>query len=187
MKKRIVVFLMILPLVAAFGCRSRKQVAPPQAAPVAAAEPAPAEVVPERADFVAPAAETPVRSEDIEEANRLARERGWIRDAFFAYDASTLDAAAQEALDQSATWLRSNPQYALRIEGHCDERGTEQYNLALGDRRAETARQYLETLGISRERISTVSYGEERPFETASNEPAWAANRRAHLVLEKGR
>ncbi|HYC93799.1 MAG TPA: peptidoglycan-associated lipoprotein Pal [Thermoanaerobaculia bacterium] len=128
-----------------------------------------------------------VLSEDIREANRAARERGWIRDAFFAFDATTLDAEAQEALRQSATWLRQNPEYRIRIEGHCDERGTEQYNLALGDRRADTALSYLVTLGVDRARIQTVSYGEERPFEEGANESAWAQNRRAHLVLSARR
>jgi peptidoglycan-associated lipoprotein len=133
---------------------------------------------------VQPQADTgDVLSEDIREANRVARERGWIRDAFFAFDASTLDGDAQEALRQSAAWLRQNPGYRLRIEGHCDERGTEQYNLALGDRRAASAVSYLATLGVDRSRIETVSYGEERPFEEGSDESAWAQNRRAHLVL----
>lgn len=126
-------------------------------------------------------------SEDIREANRVARERGWIRDVFFAYDASTLDAEAQEALRQSGKWLLENPEYRIRIEGHCDERGTEQYNLALGDRRAETAAAYLAALGIGRARMETVSYGEERPFEVGAGETAWAQNRRAHLVLSARR
>lgn len=117
------------------------------------------------------------------EANRTARERGWIRDAFFRFDASTLDADAQEALRQSATWLREHPELRIRVEGHCDDRGTEQYNLALGDRRAESAPAYLSALGVDRSRIATVSYGEERPFEQGEDETAWAQNRRAHLVL----
>ncbi|HET8798861.1 MAG TPA: peptidoglycan-associated lipoprotein Pal [Thermoanaerobaculia bacterium] len=147
------------------------------------AEPEPAVSVPSpEPEFQAPP-DPNVLSEDIVEANRQARDRGWIRDAFFAFDASTLDADAQAALQQSATWLRSRPEFRIRIEGHCDERGTEQYNLALGDRRAETAAAYLVTLGVDRSRIETVSYGEERPFETGSNEAAWAQNRRAHLVL----
>ncbi|MFP5245510.1 MAG: peptidoglycan-associated lipoprotein Pal [Thermoanaerobaculia bacterium] len=135
-------------------------------------------------DFVQAQPDTgDVLSEDILEANRVARERGWIRDAFFAFDASTLDDEAQEALRQSATWLRQNPEFLIRVEGHCDDRGTEQYNLALGDRRADTAASYLVTLGVDRARISTVSYGEERPFEEGGSDAAWAQNRRAHLVL----
>jgi peptidoglycan-associated lipoprotein len=74
---------------------------------------------------------------------------------------------------------------SLTIEGHCDERGTQQYNLALGDRRANTAADYLAVLGIGRERIGTISYGEERPFATGSGEGAWSQNRRAHLVLRR--
>jgi peptidoglycan-associated lipoprotein len=120
---------------------------------------------------------------DIEQLNRVAQERGFIRDAFFNYDEFTLDADAQAALTATANWLRSNAGYNLLIEGHCDERGTEQYNLALGDRRANIAREFLMTLGIDSSRIRTVSYGEERPFDEGHDDNAWAKNRRAHLVL----
>ena len=184
MRKRVLVlFVLSLAIMMVAGCRSRRQVPPPQPAPVETVAPEPAEPVQtgER-DFVTPA-DPDVLSEDIVEANRMARERGWIRDAFFSFDASTLDAAAQDALRQSATWLRDHPEFTLRVEGHCDERGTEQYNLALGDRRASTAVDFLVTLGVDRNRIQTVSYGEERPFEEGSTEAAWAQNRRAHLVL----
>ncbi len=138
-------------------------------------------------DFVQPAAEPSeeVIPSNIEDLNQWARQRGFIRDAFFTYDESTLDADAQAALSSSATWLKSadGAGYGLLIEGHCDERGTEQYNLALGDRRANTVRDYLATLGVDGARMRTVSYGEERPFEEAHDESAWAQNRRAHLVL----
>src|SRR5947207_1296549 len=83
----------------------------------------------------------------------------------------------------AATWLKAHPQYSLLIEGHSDERGTEQYNLALGDRRANTAKEYLATLGVDSSRMRTVSYGEERPFDPGHDESAWAKNRRDHLVL----
>ncbi len=142
-------------------------------------------------DFVAtdteakPAVET--LPSDIEALNRVAQERGFIRDAFFEYNESTLSGDAQAALTASATWLRQNAQYNLLLEGHCDERGTEQYNLALGDRRANTARDYLMTLGVESSRIRTVSYGEERPFDEGHDEPAWSKNRRAHLVLVASR
>ena len=120
---------------------------------------------------------------DIEELNRVVQQRGFVQDAFFAFDESTLSTQAQNALAASAAWLKQNPTYNLLVEGHCDERGTEQYNLALGDRRANTAREYLVTLGVDTARIRTVSYGEERPFDSAHDETAWAKNRRAHLVL----
>ena len=120
---------------------------------------------------------------DVDALNRYVHDRGYIRDAFFGYDESTLSADAQAALTSSANWLRSNPQYNLLIEGHTDERGTEQYNLALGDRRAHTAREFLTALGIDGSRLRTVSYGEERPFASGSGESAWSQNRRAHLVI----
>ena len=186
MRKTVVIStLLSLVLVIFSGCRSRK-VSPPRTAPSVAAAPAEeAEVsvpTPDR-DFVQPATEREVIAEDIAEADRMARERGWIRDAFFPFDASTLDAEAQEALRQSASWLREQPAFLIRVEGHCDDRGTEQYNLALGDRRAESAASYLSALGVDRSRIVTVSYGEERPFEEGEHDAARAQNRRAHLVL----
>ena len=188
MRRRVtLLLLLVLITVAASSCRSRRTVPPPQPAPPVEAPAASQPTVPVPSpdtDFPPPPPDTSdVLSEDIQEANRVAHERGWIRDAFFAYDASTLDDAAQDALERSATWLRNHPEFRIRIEGHCDERGTEQYNLALGDRRAETAASYLATLGVDRSRIETVSYGEERPFEEGSSEAAWAQNRRAHLVL----
>ena len=139
------------------------------------------------ADFVQPTAEPaeePFPSA-IDEANKVARDRGYIRDAFFNYDEATLDGDAQAALSASATWLKSaqGSTYGVLIQGHCDERGTEQYNLALGDRRANIARDYLVSLGVDGSRIRTVSYGEERPFDPGHDEAAWAKNRRAHLVL----
>ena len=183
----LVILLSLVTVAASSSCRSRRTVPPPETAPpvVTATAPEPTVPVPSpETDFPSPPSETrEVLSEDINEANQVARERGWIRDAFFAFDASTLDDDAQEALQQSASWLRSHPEFRIRIEGHCDERGTEQYNLALGDRRADTAASYLATLGVDRSRIQTVSYGEERPFEQGSDEAAWAQNRRAHLVL----
>lgn len=185
----------VAALVLAAGCRTNRKTVPPPvtqpttvAAPDVAPPPAPdATQVAEPADFVE---ETPrpveeVFPADIEELNRYVQERGYIRDAFFGYDEATLSADAQDALASSARWLRSpeGSAYNLLIEGHTDERGTEQYNLALGDRRANTAKDYLATLGVDRGRMRTVSYGEERPFATGNSEAAWSQNRRAHLVL----
>jgi len=140
-------------------------------------------------DFVKPAAEPAEEPfpTDIDQANREAFARGYLRDAFFNYDEATLDGDAQAALNASANWLKSaqGSGYGVLIQGHCDERGTEQYNLALGDRRANTARDYLMTLGVDGSRIRTVSYGEERPFEEGHDDASWAQNRRAHLVLVK--
>lgn len=185
MRRRVLLFVLLsVAILAVTACRSRRQAPPPKTEPVVETQTQTAEPVRTTDDdFVQPKADPDVLSEDITEANRLAHERGWIRDAFFAFDASTLDASAEDALRQSATWLKAHPEFLLRVEGHCDDRGTEQYNLALGDRRAETAVEFLATLGVDRSRIETVSYGEARPFEEGSSEAAWAQNRRAHLVL----
>jgi peptidoglycan-associated lipoprotein len=144
------------------------------------------QTVPTETDFVSPKTDTvatEVLPNDIGELNRVAQSRGYIADAFFEYNDSSLSSDAQTALTNSATWLKKNGQYNLLIEGHCDERGTEQYNLALGDRRANQAKEYLVTLGVDTARIRTVSYGEERPFDPGHDESAWAKNRRDHLVL----
>src|SRR5512140_2301806 len=174
--------LLILP-----ACRTKTK-PQPSPAPVAKTDtvgevaPPPTKVE-EPTDFVQPAATSEELPSDIADLNRTAQERGWIRDAFFDFDASTLSQSAQDALSASSTWLKAHPQYNLVIEGHCDERGTEQYNLALGDRRANTAKDYLQTLGIDASRLRTVSYGEERPFDAGHDESAWAKNRRDHLVI----
>lgn len=103
-------------------------------------------------------------------------------DVYFDFDKSTLTAEARDTLMRKAQWLRANTGVRLTIEGHCDERGTSEYNLALGDRRAEAARIFLVDLGIDPARLTTVSYGEERPADPGHNEQAWAKNRRAHFA-----
>jgi len=191
MKTSLMKQLLVLVVVVAVGilipaCKSSTKNVPPPAPPepveMTPAEPAPTEPP---ADFVTEEPETEELPSDTSELNRLAQERGWIRDAFFEYDSSTLTDQAREALQASASWLKGYPQYGLLVEGHCDERGTEQYNLALGDRRAASARDYLVSLGIDASRIRTISYGEERPFDTGTTEAAFAKNRRAHLVLTR--
>ncbi len=103
-------------------------------------------------------------------------------DIFFSFDESTLSADARRVLDQNAAYLRQNPGLRVQVEGHADERGSTAYNLALGDRRAASARHYLESLGVEPSRVSTISYGEEKPFTTGSTDEAWAENRRDHFV-----
>lgn len=188
--KAVGIALLVVLALAAVGCRTKKTPAPVTAPPVAT-ETAPPVVAPPPTrveppvDFVKPepAVTEEVLPSDIDELNRVAQQRGYIQDAFFAFDESTLSADAQSALTNSANWLKKNSSYGLLIEGHCDERGTEQYNLALGDRRANTAKEYLQTLGIDASRLRTVSYGEERPFDAGHDESAWAKNRRDHLVI----
>jgi peptidoglycan-associated lipoprotein len=98
---------------------------------------------------------------------------------FFDYDSVVLNAEATSVLDGQAAWLKQYPDVVVTIEGHADERGTREYNLALGDRRANAVRNYLTALGIDQERILTISYGEERPADPGNNDSAWAQNRRA--------
>lgn len=105
-------------------------------------------------------------------------------DIYFDFDKSDLKPETQEVLKSKAEWLRKNPGESVIIEGHCDERGTNEYNLALGDRRAQSAKNFLNDLGIAKSRLTTISYGEERPADPRQNEDAWSKNRRAHFVLE---
>jgi peptidoglycan-associated lipoprotein len=98
---------------------------------------------------------------------------------FFAYDSAVLSPIASQTLDRQAAWMKQYPSIFLTVEGHSDERGTREYNLALGDRRANAVKNYLVALGIAPDRILTISYGEERPAEPGNEEAAWAKNRRA--------
>lgn len=102
---------------------------------------------------------------------------------FFAYDSSALSATAQKTLEKQAGWLKKHSDVKVTVEGHADERGTREYNIALGARRASAAKSQLVKLGVSAARVSTVSYGKERPAVTGSNSAAWAENRRAVTVL----
>ncbi|WP_340259878.1 peptidoglycan-associated lipoprotein Pal [Roseobacter sp. HKCCA0882] len=105
---------------------------------------------------------------------------------FFAVDQSNLSAEAIAALEQQANWLLSNPNYTAIIEGHADEQGTREYNLALGARRAASAQEYLISRGVAANRLSTISYGKERPIEICSNEACYSRNRRAVTVIAAG-
>ncbi|MET0307695.1 MAG: peptidoglycan-associated lipoprotein Pal [Sphingomonas sp.] len=101
----------------------------------------------------------------------------------FALDEYDIDPEARAILDSQATWLAAHPAVRITIEGHCDERGTREYNLALGDRRANAAKNYLAARGVSADRITTISYGKERPLATGSDEQSWAQNRRAVTIV----
>jgi len=123
----------------------------------------------------APAQPSAVTEETLFEQN--------IKDAYFDYNKSDIRPDAQQALTADADFLKSHPSMNFTIEGHCDQRGSEEYNLGLGDRRASAAKTFLVNLGISASRITTISYGKDRPFCTESDEACYQKNRRAHLVL----
>ncbi len=158
---------------------------PPAAAPEPALAapgkpPAPPEPVKEPAVAApAPMVEDRVSSASLDELNKNSP----LKPVFFDYDHSEISAEAQKALDANADVLKRNPSWIVTIEGHCDERGTAEYNLALGERRANAARAYLVSLGIPADRLRTVSYGKEFPFDPGHDEAAWARNRRAHFVV----
>jgi len=110
-----------------------------------------------------------------------------LKDVFFEFDRYDLSADARTVLRANADWLKTNPAVRVEIEGHCDERGTNEYNLALGAKRAQAAREYLSTLGVSSERLSTTSFGEEIPVCRESTESCWKQNRRARFVIAPAR
>lgn len=123
-------------------------------------------------------------AEEARQKIMAAKNKFLNEDVHFDFDKSNLRPEAQEILKSKAGWLRDNPDVNATIEGHCDERGTNAYNLALGDRRANSAKAYLVDLGIAGSRLTTVSYGEERPLDPGHNEEAWAKNRRAHFAIK---
>ena len=116
-------------------------------------------------------------------AMQEARDMFLNADIHFEFDNSTLTPEAQLILKKKAEWLQNNTEAMSTIEGHCDDRGTNEYNLALGDRRATSAKNFLVDLGIAASRLTTISYGEERPVDPGKNEDAWAKNRRCHFTI----
>jgi peptidoglycan-associated lipoprotein len=104
---------------------------------------------------------------------------------FFGYDSSTLTSEGQQTLNNQAAWLKQHSGTKVTVEGHCDERGTREYNLALGERRATAAKKYLVSQGVSSSRVSTISYGKERPAVVGSDESSWSQNRRAVTVVSQ--
>jgi peptidoglycan-associated lipoprotein len=166
---RLLGLVALVVAVAVSGC-SKKQAAPPPAV-----EPPPAA---EQPATPPPAPETPAETPAPEPVAL-----SW-QDAFFDYDSADLRDEARAALDADARLLRDRPEVRVVIEGHCDERGTAEYNLALGERRAAAARDYLVAAGIDGGRLEIVSFGKERPFDPGHDEAAWAQNRRAHIVTK---
>jgi len=122
---------------------------------------------------------SPYAGKSPDDINQMAP----LRPVFFNYDSDELDDTAKKTLDENAEVLKQNAAWVITVEGHCDERGTAEYNLALGDRRALAAKNYLISLGISADRLRTVSYGKEFPFETGHDEKAFQQNRRAHFMV----
>jgi peptidoglycan-associated lipoprotein len=130
-----------------------------------------------------------ITEEELEESRRKVeelRKKGGVKlsNIYFPLDDFSLSKQAKKALIENAAWLMNNVQRKVMSEGHCDERGTEEYNIALGERRAKSAKRYLINLGVKHSQLSTISYGEEKPAEPGHNEEAWAQNRRVHFVIQ---
>ncbi len=120
---------------------------------------------------------------DEQKRQAMLRQQFVTEDIYFGFDQAVITPEAQEVLRNVAEFLRENPRVSMVIEGHCDDRGTAEYNLALGERRALAAKAFLMNMGISGSRLMTISYGEERPKDPRKTEEAWAKNRRAHFVI----
>jgi len=160
--KEVVITIAIAALVVMQGCsHTKKETA---AAPDTAAQ-----------QVVAPEAE----DTDVMAEGKI------LNTIYFNFDKAELQPSSIEVLKKIGDWLSKNPEKKIRIEGHCDERGTDEYNIALGERRALAARNYLSTMGVSMQNITTLSFGEEKPAESGHNESAWAKNRRAEFKIVK--
>ena len=174
--------LLILSVLLVPACSTQAPPAPTPApaAPPPAPAPAPAPV-PEPADPAGDweAAEEAPRVLSAAEINQM----GVLQKIYFDYDKAEVRTDQRATLQSNATWLRENTNVKIVIEGHADDRGTREYNLALGDRRSNATKDYLISLGINQSRIEMISYGEERPAETGEHEQAWARNRRAEFVV----
>ena len=171
------------------GCHTKRKPAvltdPGRRAPgteVPPPPPSPADNVDAGPD-VQPMSEEGARAVDYSADTETAS--GPLTDIHFAYNEATLSEEARGTLEKHALWLQNHREAKVTIEGHCDERGTVEFNLALGDKRAHAARDYLLNLGVAEARLSAISLGKERPLDPASNEEAWAKNRRAHFVLTR--
>ena len=169
-KKLFVLFLVGL-LVVAVGACSKKQTTKVET------EPAVTETVTETAPPVEEVQQEAVQETPVTKIPVL-------NDVYYDFDKSTLSAEAKQTLAENATQLKDAGSMAVTIEGHCDERGTNAYNLALGEKRANAAKDYLVSLGVDAGRVTTISYGEEKPFDAGHDEAAWSKNRRAHFVVK---
>lgn len=127
------------------------------------------------------------RQMDEIRSEQAAADAAGLRDVFFAFDSFAISEEGRQSLSRDAEWIKSNPGSQLKIEGHCDERGTSAYNLVLGEKRAKAARNYLVELGVSANRLGVVSYGKERPFCRDHSESCYAQNRRGHVVVKSGK
>src|SRR5687768_4227274 len=187
MKRAFMIVVAVAIALSVAGCnRKRPPVTAPQPPPSVTAPPAvtPPPAPPQRVDDALPVPPQPLADDSI--ANRSLDELNRdspLKPVFFQVDSAELDDAGRAVATANVELLKRYKTWVVTIEGHCDERGTAEYNLALGERRAVAVKTYLVSLGIPPDRVRTVSYGKEFPFDPGHNEEAWAKNRRAHFVI----
>lgn len=170
-------------LMATVGCGKKQPETPPPAPPPAEPAPPPAPPPPPPPPPAPkPAAPTEDEIFAAKSLDQLNAEKP-LGDVFFDYDSAALSEDARANLEKNATWLKRWTSTKILVEGHCDSRGTNEYNIALGDRRANAVREYLASLGITGDRVQVVSKGEEQPFCTEENESCWSQNRRGHFIF----
>ena len=182
MKRTSEALLMILTmsLLVLYGCPKKADVSSTEEAQKAEQAPAaPAEDAARQAEQAAAK-----QAQEDQERERAAREAAGLQPVYFDFDRSAIRDDARSVLRSNAEWLKANPTVQVRIEGNCDERGTIEYNQALGQRRASAAKKYLADLGIRSSRVKLISYGKERPSCTESTEECWQKNRRADFAAE---
>jgi peptidoglycan-associated lipoprotein len=186
--KRLIWVMAPLLLTVLYGCPKKKPASKPSDLNVETTTVAPpssptTEVQPPRDQTRQDQTEDPLLSQDMQIVNDELRRRGFSPDVYFAFDESALTDDSRAKLSRNADLLKAQARLNLTIEGHCDERGTAEYNLALGERRASAVKSYLGSLGVAEQRMRTLSYGSERPVCTEHEESCWSQNRRAHMVI----
>jgi peptidoglycan-associated lipoprotein len=140
---------------------------------------------------VAPPSAEPFQKTDVEKSNVVEpsvdelNRQGVLRTVYFAYNSNELDDTAKATMQADAAWIKAHANHAIEIGGHCDERGSTGYNVALGDRRASAVKEYLAGLGVDTSRVAAISFGEEKPADPGHNEAAWAKNRRAEFTIKQ--
>jgi peptidoglycan-associated lipoprotein len=185
MRNTTIVVAVTLALAVTAACGKKKVATGPQpppadeAAVVTPNPPAPTERVEDRTPVAQPLADESITNKSLDDLNRDSP----LKPVFFPLDSAELDDTGRAIATANAGVLKKYSTWGITIEGHCDERGTAEYNLALGERRAVAVKTYLSSLGVSPDRIRTVSYGKEFPFDMGHSEDAWAKNRRGHFVI----
>jgi peptidoglycan-associated lipoprotein len=187
MRKVLIVLLVLALTLLIAGCAEKKVVKPEQPETSLQKPPVLPQETREKRGSLKPeeriTEQQLAKIETKEEQPKYKEESGLFEDIHFDFDKYDIRADAKPELQKIASWLLKNTSVKLSVEGHCDDRGTSEYNLALGDRRAKAVRDNLVALGIASNRIETVSYGKEKPFCTEKTEECWAKNRRAHFVV----